>query len=184
MCAALRRRKRADHHGDELPTSLCHARLFRELSLALCDVGDEVLKRACLLRVTVRVCACLQNLHNIIDCSNLNELYDQWTDARLEILNNRLKSYKQALANRRRRLEARDGVLGGLREPTVDIEEFRRLTEEVVSVTTVSCDLLGQPAPPDRSRPSVRRTSSDRAHGQNAERDGGAYRAVLLCNWL
>ncbi|CEH17210.1 hypothetical protein CBOM_03271 [Ceraceosorus bombacis] len=71
------------------------------------------------------------NLHNIIDCSNLNELYEQWTEARLDILGNKLKAYKQVLANRRRRLEARDGVLGGLREPTVDLEELHRLTDEI-----------------------------------------------------
>ena len=73
----------------------------------------------------------ISNLINIRTCSNLNELYAQWANARLDIVQEKIDGFKRVLEARRRRQEYETGVLGGLKDPIVTMAELEQLKFEI-----------------------------------------------------
>ncbi|CAD6906371.1 unnamed protein product [Tilletia laevis] len=80
----------------------------------------------------------VSNLKNILTCSDWNELYDQWVQSRIELVQDKLATYSRTLRERRRALESKassDSTTRGARPdligPTVDLVEFARLIDDV-----------------------------------------------------
>lgn len=72
------------------------------------------------------------DLRNIRDCSNPHELHDQFTQSRLNIVQEAIEVYRSRLLTRRRRIEDAFGRRGGLKQPTVDPNELENLVSIIV----------------------------------------------------
>lgn len=74
----------------------------------------------------------ISNLTNIRSCSNWNELYAQWVDSRLAIIDEKVRGLKELIARRKAQQEARGrGGPGGLQVPVVTMQEVDALREEI-----------------------------------------------------
>ncbi|KAE8211716.1 hypothetical protein CF327_g4553 [Tilletia walkeri] len=80
----------------------------------------------------------VSNLRNIVTCSDWTELYDQWVQSRIGIVQDKLATYSRTLRERRRLLETMSssdstgrGGRPDLIAPTVDLAEFARVIDDV-----------------------------------------------------
>jgi len=72
----------------------------------------------------------ISNLSNVHDSSSWNELFDDWVQSRLTLVQDKISAYKTSLNQRRQQLERKHpGKL--LKEPTVDLKEFEEMIKDV-----------------------------------------------------
>lgn len=72
----------------------------------------------------------VSNLNNIRDSSHWNQLFNDWVESRLTLVQDKIQAYKETLEKRKEILNQKspDKLL---KEPTVHLEEFQELIRDV-----------------------------------------------------